>query len=410
MISITDQGAWEYHAGALPLILSNLVKGESGIKALSSSSSSSLDLGNPSELMGILGAGRRKLGLGSMGQAKAGLEAHMRPPAVGGAGGASGAPRGALVAPGHGADSAPRAGPHRGQAPPSRPVAGLEGVPRTMVVPPTEQLGGPAPGGNGGGDEVLVSVRIEREEVCAIHPAPDEWMQEMILYQKHGNTPNDSTRARKVVTRVVRIAWRRGDALRIAVAVRVPLGADWRDRAGRRGWCESRGCAAGRCGSPWPCGYRWARIGVIVRGDAGGANRVAEGRRAVAGRVPLALGADWRDRAGRRGWCESRGGGATRCGSLWPGGYRWATGADRRDRARKLGLGSMGQAKAGLEAHMRPPAVGGAGGASGAPRGALVAPGHGADSAPRAGPHRGQAPPFAPRRGAGGGVRLGDGV
>nr|GMC49338.1 uncharacterized protein LOC109147193 [Ipomoea batatas] len=68
-----------------------------------------------------------------------------------------------------------------------------------MVVPPTEQLGGPAPGGNGGGDEVLVSVRVEREEVCAIHPAPDEWMQEMILYKKHGNTPNDSTRARKVV-------------------------------------------------------------------------------------------------------------------------------------------------------------------------------------------------------------------
>nr|GMC74405.1 hypothetical protein Iba_chr03cCG9930 [Ipomoea batatas] len=85
---------------------------------------------------------------------------------------------------------------------------------------------------------------------------------------------------------------------------------------------------------------------------------------------------------------------------------------------RKLGLGSMGQAKAGLEAHMRPPAVGGADGASGAPGGALVAPGHGAASAPSAGPHRGQrakcgaAPrprtPFAPRRGAGGGVRFGD--
>nr|GLL31264.1 hypothetical protein Itr_chr07CG07230 [Ipomoea trifida] len=55
-----------------------------------------------------------------------------------------------------------------------------------MVVPPTEQPGGPAPGGNGGGDEALVSVWIEREEVCAIHPASDEWMQEMILYKNTG--------------------------------------------------------------------------------------------------------------------------------------------------------------------------------------------------------------------------------
>nr|GLL27160.1 uncharacterized protein LOC109157006 [Ipomoea trifida] len=353
--------------------------------------------------MGILGAGRRKLGLGSMGQAKAGLEAHMRPPAVGGAGGASGAPAGALVAPGHGAASAPSAGPHRGQAPPSAPSRDRRGcetwgwrvrcggvaceagyvdhvaqVPRTMVVPPTEQLGGPAPRGNGGGDEVLVSVRIEREEVCAIHPAPDEWMQEMILYQKHGNTPNDSTRARKVVAMApsyqiiddgstLPTRLRSGDALRIAVAVRVPLG-------------DVHGSARSCGGATRVVRIAWRR---------GDALRIA-----VAVRVPL--GADWRDRAGRRGWCESRGGGATRCGSLWPGGYHWATGADRRDRARKLGLGSMGQAKAGLEAHMRPPAVGGAGGASGDPGGALVAPGHGAASAPSAGPHRGQAPPSRP--------------
>nr|GMC71995.1 hypothetical protein Iba_chr03bCG7740 [Ipomoea batatas] len=31
----------------------------------------------------------------------------------------------------------------------------------TEIVPPTEQPGGPTPGGNGGGDEVLVSVRAE---------------------------------------------------------------------------------------------------------------------------------------------------------------------------------------------------------------------------------------------------------
>nr|GLL37824.1 uncharacterized protein LOC109171091 [Ipomoea trifida] len=110
-----------------------------------------------------------------MGQAKAGLEAHMRPPAVGGAGGASGAPGGALVSLGHGAASAPCAGPHRGLAPPSRPVAGPEGRILYSVYGGPDPLkpslapsvgtelkpGGPAPGGNGGGDEVLVSVRAE---------------------------------------------------------------------------------------------------------------------------------------------------------------------------------------------------------------------------------------------------------
>ncbi|XP_031124269.1 uncharacterized protein K02A2.6-like [Ipomoea triloba] len=40
---------------------------------------------------------------------------------------------------------------------------------------------------------------IEREEVCAIHSTPDEWMNEMILYKKHKTTSNDSTRARRVV-------------------------------------------------------------------------------------------------------------------------------------------------------------------------------------------------------------------
>lgn len=46
--SVSWSGAGEYQAGNVPLLLSNLVNGESGILARSSSSISSADLGNPS--------------------------------------------------------------------------------------------------------------------------------------------------------------------------------------------------------------------------------------------------------------------------------------------------------------------------------------------------------------------------
>nr|GMC99802.1 Transposon Ty3-G Gag-Pol polyprotein [Ipomoea batatas] len=72
--------------------------------------------------------GRSILGLGRWARTRQVQEVHMPPPAVGGAGGASGALVGALAAPGHGVVNA---------------------------------QGGPAPGRNGGGDEVLVSVRAE---------------------------------------------------------------------------------------------------------------------------------------------------------------------------------------------------------------------------------------------------------
>jgi len=46
--SVSWSGAGEYQAGYFPFVLSIFVKGESGILAFSSSSSSSADFGNPS--------------------------------------------------------------------------------------------------------------------------------------------------------------------------------------------------------------------------------------------------------------------------------------------------------------------------------------------------------------------------
>lgn len=46
--SVSWSGAWEYQAGCFPIVLRSLVKGDSGIRAFSSSSSSSWVFGSPS--------------------------------------------------------------------------------------------------------------------------------------------------------------------------------------------------------------------------------------------------------------------------------------------------------------------------------------------------------------------------